>query len=49
MYPYTNLSQMYVGEVNINTKQANKIAGAVHSKCPLFCCRLSTQRLIISL
>ncbi len=28
--------QTYVGAVNVNTRQANKIAGAAHSKCPDF-------------
>ncbi len=41
--------QTYVGAVSVNTKQANNIAGAAHSKCPLFRCRLSTRRLNTSL
>ena len=28
--------QTYVGAVSVNTKQAKSIAGAAHSKCPLF-------------
>ena len=41
--------QTYVGAVSVNTRQAKRIAGAAHSKCPLFQCRLSTRRLITSL
>ena len=26
--------QIYVGAVKVNTRQANRIAGAAHSKCP---------------
>ena len=39
------MSQMYSGAVSVNTRQANRMAGAVHSNWPVFRCRLSAQRL----
>lgn len=29
-----SIVQIYFGAVNVNTKHANKIAGAAHSNCP---------------
>ena len=34
--PYASICQIYVGAVIVKIKQANKMAGPVHSNCPLF-------------
>ena len=35
-HPYASICQMYNGAVSVNTKQANRIAGAAHSNWPCF-------------